>query len=242
MGYELWTSPVTGYRRTGTRLRELRHLFEDGITAQAILEPLQSCPSTANAIEIAQLLRHRDFDVVGVQEESGGEVIGFVFRDSLKTGTVRSHLQKMTSEHLISDATPLANLLSIFKTRERAFVLVGQYVSGIITRADLNKPPLRVYLFGLISLLEMHMTYWVTKSYPNDSWKERLSGSRLARAETLLADRQSRKQQTDLVDCLQFCDKRDLILALNDLRNSLGLGQRRWHRRFLSKLRSSETC
>jgi hypothetical protein len=83
MGYQLWTSPVTGYRRTGTRLRELRHLFENGITAQAILEPLQSCPPDANAIEIAQLLHARDFDVVGVKEESGGEVFGFVFRDSL---------------------------------------------------------------------------------------------------------------------------------------------------------------
>jgi hypothetical protein len=113
MGYQLWTSPVTGYRRTGTRLRELRHLFEDGIIAQAILEPLQSSPSNANATDIAQILHARDYDVVGVKEEANGEVIGFVFRDALKTGTVRSHLQIMTSEHLISDATPLANLLSI---------------------------------------------------------------------------------------------------------------------------------
>jgi len=235
MGYELWTSPVTGYRRTGTRLRELRHLFEDGITAQSIHEPLQSCPSTPNAIEIAELLRDRDFDVAGVKEESSGEVIGFVFRDSLKTGIVRSHLQKMTSEHLISDATPLANLLSIFKTRNHAFVLVGQYVRGIITRADLNKPPLRVYLFGLISLLEMHLTYWVTKSYPKDSWRERISVPRLAKAKKLLEDRQARGQQTDLVDCLQFCDKRDLILGLDDLRDSLGLGQKAATRKFLVK-------
>lgn len=105
---------------------------------------------------------------MGVQEESGGEVIGFVFRDSLKTGIVRGHLQKITSEHLISDS-PLANLLSIFRTRERAFVLVGQDVRGIITRANLHKPPVRVYLFGLIFLLEMHLTYRVAISYPNDS-------------------------------------------------------------------------
>lgn len=242
MAYQLWTSPVTGYRRTRTRLQELRHLFEDGITAQAILEPLQSCPSEANAVEIAQLLNNRDWDVAGVQEESGGEVIGFVFRDSLKTGIVRSHLQKMTSEHLISDSTPLANLLSIFRARERAFVLVGQNVGGIITSADLQKPPVRIYLFGLISLLEMHLTYWITISYPNDSWRESLSGPRLAKAEKLLADRQSRRQQTELVDCLQFCDKRDLILVRNDLLNSLGLGQRTQHGVFLSRLRSSETC
>src|SRR5690348_13463229 len=151
MGYQLWTSPITGYRRTGTRLRELRHLFEDGITAQAILEPLQSCSSGASAVEVAQLLQVRDFDVVGVQEQPEGDVIGFVSRDSLQTGFVRDYLQKVTAGHLISDATPLASLLSILKNRERTFVLVGQHVRGIITRADLNKPPVRVYLFGLIS-------------------------------------------------------------------------------------------
>jgi hypothetical protein len=153
----------------------------------------------------------------------------------LNEGIVRSHLQTLTSEHLISDSTPLANLLSIFKTRERAFVLVGQHVRGIITRADLNKPPVRVYLFGLVSLLDMHLTYWVTTSYPADSWKEHLSAARITKAETLLADRQSRRQQTDLVDCLQFCDKRDLILARNDLRDSLGLGQKKAAEKFLVK-------
>jgi hypothetical protein len=235
MGYELWTSPVTGYRRTGTRLRELRRLFEDGITALAILEPLQSCSSDANATDIAEHLHARDFDVAGVKENPAGEEIGFVFRDSLKTGIVRSHLQTMTSQHLISDATPLANLLSIFRTRERAFVLVGQHVRGIITRADLSKPPVRVYLFGLISLLDMHLTYWVSKLYPDGTWREAVSGPRLAKAEKLLADRQSRRQQTNLVDCLQFCDKRDLILARDDLRDSLGLGQKTAAQKLLVK-------
>ena len=218
MGYQLWTSPITGYRRRGTRWRELKYLFEDGITAQAILEPLQSCPSEANAIDYARLLHGKDFDVAGVQEESGGAVIGFVFRDALKTGIVRSHLQKFTAECLISDSTPLANLLSVFRGKERVFVLMGQEVTGIITKADLHKPPVRVYLFGIISLLEMHLTYWIARSYPNDGWKQRLSGRRVARAEELLANRRSRGQQTELVDCLQFCDKRDLILASDDPR------------------------
>ena len=226
MGYQLWTSPTTGYRRTGTRLRELRNLFESGITARAILEPLLSCPSGANAIEVSKILHDMDFDVGGVQEDPRGHVIGFVYRESLKDGIVRDHLNKMTAEHLISDSTPLASLLSILKTKEHVFVLVGQHVEGIITRADLNKPPVRVYLFGLISLLEMHLTYWVKDAYPNDDWKEKLSDSRLKNAEELLAKRESRNQQTDLVDCLQFCDKRDLIIVRESVRNSLCLADK----------------
>jgi predicted transcriptional regulator len=147
MRYPLWISP-TGYRRTGTRLKELRNLFEIGITARAILEPLLSCDSEANAIEVAKILLDKDFDVAGVQESPDGHVIGFVFRDSLKDGIVRNHLNKMTTEHRISDSTPLASLLSIFKTKEHVFVWVGQHVGGIITRADLGKPPMRTIYSG----------------------------------------------------------------------------------------------
>jgi hypothetical protein len=73
----------------------------------------------------------------------------------------------------------------------------------------------------------MHLTYWVKDAYPkNDDWKEKVSAPRRLKAEKLLADRQSRNQQTDLVDCLQFCDKRDLILAHENVRNSLGLNDK----------------
>jgi hypothetical protein len=159
--------------------QELRNLFESGITARAIFEQLQSCVSDADAIEVAKILRDRDFDVAGVQQYPKGPVIGFVSRESLRNGMVKNHLEQMTAEHLISDSTSLASLLSIFKTRERVFVLVGEQVMGIITRADINKPPVRAYLFGLISLLEMHFTYWVRKAYPNDEWKGEISDDRL---------------------------------------------------------------
>jgi hypothetical protein len=227
MGDQLWTSPITGYRRKGTRLKELRHLFEDGITARAVFEPLQACPADADAAHMAEILLQRDFDVAGVQERPNGPVIGFVLRELLQAGTVREHLQTLTAAHLISDATPLASLLSVLKTREHAFVLLGPEVRGIITRADLNKPPVRVYLFGLISLFEMHLTFWVKDSCPGDSWKKDLTATRIEAAEELLRKREARKENIDLLLCLQFCDKRDLVLQRDDLRGRLGLGSKR---------------
>lgn len=227
MGHQLWTSPITGYRRRGTRLAEMRKLFEGGITARAVLEPLKSCPAEADAVEMAQILRARDFDVAGVQAHREGPVIGFVATESLQRGLVRDHVQQMTAEHLISDATPLASLLSILKTKERTFVLMGPQVSGIITRADLNKPPVRVFLFGLISLLEMHLTFWVKDEYPNDGWTQSLAAGRLTQARKLRKDRQARNQPASLLECLQFCDKRDLVLRRKDLRDRLELGSSR---------------
>src|SRR3989442_1622063 len=182
MGHQLWTSPITGYRRRGTRLAELRSLLGSGITAHAILEPLQSCSEAAPAAEIARILGQRDFDVAGVQSKRDGPVIGFVAREALRTGTVKDHLQALTAEQLISDATPLPSVLAVLKVRPHSFVLIGPEVRGIVTRADLNKPPVRVYLFALISLLEIHLTFWVKAVYGEDSWHAQLKATRMEAA------------------------------------------------------------
>lgn len=49
MGYELWTSPITGYRRKGTRFSELRAVIGAGVQARSIFEPLQCCPRSVTA-------------------------------------------------------------------------------------------------------------------------------------------------------------------------------------------------
>ena len=82
-------------------------------------------------------------------------------------GCVKDHLQTIRPDDLISDSTELADLFKVLGIRPSVFVLAGSAVTGIVTRADLNKPPLRIYLFGLISLLEMHLLYWVRSEFPS---------------------------------------------------------------------------
>jgi hypothetical protein len=170
MGYELWTSPVTGYRRKGTRLSELRAAVAAGVLASAIFEPIQCCPINAPSEEMGRRLERRGFDVAGVQQEQEGPVVGFVRREQLTGGTVRKHLAQIPGEDLVSDAAGIGDILLILGTKPHVFVVAGAGIKGIITQADLNKPPVRVYLFGLVSLLEMHLRFWVRKSYDGESW------------------------------------------------------------------------
>lgn len=88
MRHRLWVSPITGFRRKGARLAESRRLLGSGITAHAVLEPVQSCPADAPAAEMADMLRQRDFDLAGVQSLRGGPVIGYVARETLIRGLV----------------------------------------------------------------------------------------------------------------------------------------------------------
>lgn len=213
MGWELWTSPQTGYRRRGTRFAELRSLFEEGISARAILEPLLSCPARAPAAEMAQHLEARDFDVAGVQLEQEGPVVGYVNRRDLEGGDVKDYLREFKPDDLVADSVPLAGIFGVLEDRNHVFVLAGSSVSAIVTRADLNKPPARIYLFGLVSLLEMHLTFWISQYYEGNSWQDKISKNRLDKAKWLLSKRQENNQDLGLLDCIQFCDRRDLFLA-----------------------------
>lgn len=84
--------------------------------------------------------------------------------------------------------------------------------------ADLNKPPARVHFFGLVSLLELHLTYWIRREYLGDSWQGSLEPGRLMKVKRFFGGLRRRGVERELFECLQFCDKRALILDKNSLR------------------------
>ena len=177
----------------------------------------------------------RDWDIAGVIGAPDTPVIGFVERESLRTGTVGDHVKQITVGDLIADSSPLPTIFAILKERQRVLVLKGSQVSGIVTQAALNKPPVRIYLFGLVSLLEMHLAFWVQTAYPDDTWKERLNGDRIEMAMKLYSKRRSRNGEITLLQCLQSCDKRDLVLCREELREHLLIESKTKGKRMLER-------
>jgi hypothetical protein len=230
MGHQLWTSPLTGYRRRGTRYAELREAVGRAITAASIFEPLMACPAAAPSAEMKRVLEARDFDIAGVRDAENGPLLGIVVRNEMQAGTVRDWLRPVPSERIIADSTGIADLLGVLLGSEYSLVVAGHRLDGIVTRADLNKPPVRVYLFGLVSLLEMHLNFWIGVEYPDALWKARLSAKRLQDAEHILDERRKRNEATTLEECLQFCDKRDLVIDSPALRKLSLDGKTKTHR------------
>jgi hypothetical protein len=206
-----------------------------GAVTQTILEPLQSVPIDGPASEFKRILDERGFDGAGVKQSEDGPVLGFVVKEELQSGCIGDHLKPINAEDLISEATQITDLFAVLRKKERAFVLVGPSVRGIVTRSDLNKPPVRIYLFGLISLLEMHMQFWVNDAYGEESWKLKLKDDRLAEAEKLQKERRHRDDAVKLVDCLQFCDKTSLLVAEAALITKLNLASKNKARSFFGR-------
>lgn len=227
MAYELWISPITGYRRRGTSLAELSALFEKGLTTEAISEPLRCCAQADPVLTVREELDRLDFDVAGVIDSETKLVIGWVERSALSGTICSEHLRPFEPHQLVSDSTPLVDIIRVLSEQERMYVVARRGVSAIVTRADLRKPPIRVLVFGLVSLLEMHLTYWVGAEFPRESWRACLNKTRIAKVDELLAQRQERGESISAIDCLQFCDKRDILSRNDSVRTKLGLGSRK---------------
>jgi len=193
--------------------KSLKNLFELNITVNSIAEEIQFCNKKADALHIKQEMIKNNFDVMGVKAE---EMVGYITKTDLSSGNVENYLKPFTSMDLISDSTPLLQVLHILKDNERIFILEGVKVSKIVTYADLQKPPVRMMIFGYITLLEMKLGELINNYFPNQSWKESLSQNRLDKAETLFNDKREKNEDLSLIECLQISDKLDLIFVKDD--------------------------
>ncbi|MBT2757391.1 hypothetical protein J7E71_15800 [Mesobacillus foraminis] len=198
--------------RRKSKYQALKKLYETNITVESIAEYLVVCDIHEDALSMKTELVQRNYDVLGVQE--GDEVIGYVERERLEEGTIRDFVRPFQTREIVSNSTPLMQFLHIFKERKRIFVLENNEVTQLITGADLQKPPVRMLIFGYITLLEMNLGELIYEKLPESSWKSLLSEGRLSKAEALFQERLAKDEDLHLIECLQISDK--LHIVLND--------------------------
>lgn len=223
MGYELLTASPAGTRRRGTRSDELRALFESMLTVGAVFEPLQCCYLDDPAMEVANELTRLDYDVVGVVHRESSRVIGWLDRNDVADGPCEHWVRKIEPDLVLSDSTPLTAALHVLAAQPWAFVVAGHGVAGIITRSDLQKPPVRAVIFGILSLMEIHLDFWIQHHCPDDTWLKCLSVERVSKAEELLEQKKRRNEDISRLDCLHLCDKARIVSMIPEACATLGL-------------------
>jgi hypothetical protein len=188
-----------------TALDDLRRLFTHTVTLRDIAEALISFDATQPASAVREELGQRGFDVVGVREH--GIVTGYALRTELGDADLGRHRREFSESDLLADGEPLLAAFTALRERRQVFISVFGHAGGIVTRGDLQKAPVRLWLFGLVSLLETQILRLVRERYPADSWVPLLSAERVENARRLFAERRRRNEQNDLPECLQFGDK-----------------------------------
>ena len=177
----------------------------------------------------------KGYDVIGVR--AGGLLTSFALREELSGGQLGDHARRVEPQFQLPDSSPL---LSAFETlRKRPWVLVTVLggVWGFISLADLQKAPVRMWLFGLISLAEMHTLRLVRESFPREEWigAKLLPATRMADARRLFEKRRKKGHETDLTDCLQLCDRATILKKRPGVFAELGFNSNGRAQRFFSQ-------
>jgi hypothetical protein len=197
---------------------DLRRLFERAISIREIAEPLSSFDINRDADSVRGVMEARNFDVVGLRDD--GRLVGYVRRKDLAAGAVRDQLIHFGEGDTLSESEPLLAAIQALRDRSELFIAILGQVGGIVTKGDLQKTPVRMWLFGMISLIEMQMLRLIRKRFPHGTWKELLSSSRVDHAQKVFAERKRRNEETnvlDFSDCLQICDKATIFLKDSEL-------------------------
>lgn len=177
------------------KIRELLNLFEKHLTVMAIAEELFIFSRESYAEEMDK----RRYETAVIAD--GGQLLKFDKGDEqpmpiATTDTLPSHTSLFgTYERLLE--------------KRRYFILSPKGITHIVTRSDLDKIPLRLGVFGLVSVFETFLKEKVRNEI-ND-WEVSLTPKRLKLAKKLLEEKILRKEDIDLVQCLQLGDLRTIF-------------------------------
>jgi hypothetical protein len=199
--------------------------FAKGLSAGDLAEPLLSLDESQPSNSGVKLMRAREVSVIGVRR--AGRVAGWVGLDDLEAGTLGERLREFCRENVLDETVSLGAVLDAFAKSDPLFIEWRGEVVGVITQRDLQKPPLRMWLFGAITVLDTNMTWAIEELYPDDAWRGLISPGRCEKAAALHAQRQQLGSDCRLVDCLQIKDKADILVSDRKTFDVLGVGSRR---------------
>lgn len=195
-------------------LKKLHKRFKRDITVEYIAEKLICCSkSDKNYKKKAKnYMKKSNINILGLRENNL----------TSKYITVEGDEIDIEITDVTPKTTPIIDILHTMRIKSRLFILEDNKVIGIVTRNDLLKTPGRILFCGLFDLLKMQFTYLIQCYYPNNSWQEKISPHRLKKAKDLLEIRKPKNKNLNLLNCLQFSDKIDLILKNPKLLEILG--------------------
>lgn len=219
-----------------TSHESIRRLLTSGFTARDIAEPLVSFDAESSGENVRKSMLQQRLRVAGVRRN--GLVFAKVAEVTLGEGPCSAFAEPFTVDELASDNTPLAELVQRLADRDQVFITIFGGVCGIVTKTDLVKPAVRMWLFGMITIIEMRLQRLIEHHLPRGEWEPLVSAARLEKGRELQLERHRRHQDVDLLDCLQMSDKAQIVFKHEPLREALRIESRRQAERVFKQIES----
>ena len=198
---------------------------------------LATCLDSEKIDEVISKSEFKNFDIIPVRDQEG-KIVGIIER---KTETSHSNSLPFKSpikvSMLVCSESSVLSSLRLFRDSSFKLVLGDNGIEGIVTKSDLLKLPVRIVAFSFISSLESLMARLIEEKIGSDSihWKKYISESRFDKIFNKHKKLQAESVEPQLVELMDFCDKRDIIRKhfrldrtfevdlkeIEDLRNSI---------------------
>ena len=211
-------------------------MFMELFTARDIAESLYSFDLDSDCKSVSKIMQRSQQDVASIR--INGTVQGYVRLVDLAEDECASSLRHFTTDQVITGDSALSDVIHVLTRHDYCFISLLGEVVGVICRDDINKPMVRMWLFGLITMIEMRVAQLIQAKYPDTSWQSVLSEDRLAKAVSMQGERQRRNQHCLLIDCLQLSDKARIAIEHPELLEALGFDSKRTAKRVVKSLES----
>lgn len=209
-------------------------LFLEAFTAQDLAQPLLSFDDTTSRDSILAAITGRRHDVVGIRFQ--GEVARWMHRDDIQAHPPVH--RTFEPSMVVESSAPLHVVIQLLDEQEPVFVKSLGRVGGVIYRRHTQSAAMRMWLFGLVTVMDLRVTEIIRDRLPDAQWQRHLSAGRLQKAKELQDERTRRHDPRDLLDCLQLSDKGRIIACDEELRRLTRFHSRRGVEQFVSGLES----
>ncbi len=178
------------------------------------LDGLVTCGIEDRLEAVAARPEIEPFDQLPVVED--GRIVGLVRRSRLlaapATAAVREVFDRLDETVLIAaDAGILAFLLEA-KAHPCRLILDGGRITGLVSRSDLQKLPVRSLLFHIVTHLELAMAAWIRRHFPDEAaWLGVLTESRRRAVEQRYRGLAAARLAVDRLTATLFADKRAVV-------------------------------
>ena len=216
--------------------RRALRVFTTAFTAREIARPLRSFDSERQAVDLGELVARYDLEVAGLRRD--GVCVGYLCTVPREVQDPEDLLRPFTPAQVLNGDAPLSEVIRVLTRYDFCFVTAMGDVAGVITRGDMQQPVVRMWLFGIITLMELELLERIRSLWPDGGWTRFLSAGRLNKAQALLTERRRRGQHVDLADCLQLSDKAQIVMEDDQQRAAFGLPTKGAAKRVIRDLES----
>jgi hypothetical protein len=176
--------------------------------------------------DAAEWLNTNGYDAAPVYHDD--DPVGFLHKDDVTTdddgANLDAHLSQLTIDHMISGDAAFPAVLSALIENPVYFLGGHNHVAGILTRADLNTAPARIYLFDRITYLEEHLRELILAEAPD--WKDTpVTADELDAIETRHDDAKAANVALDEIHYAQFSTLETVVTNIENCWEACGFSR-----------------